>query len=186
MMLPGETGSKLRTLIIPFKHIGRNVRLIRGTWIEYPENLTIGDNTSINRNCLINAAGGVDIGKNVLIGPSVTIYSLNHNYSDRQLLIIDQDYSKARIIIENDVWLGLKSVILPGVTIGEGAIVGAGSVVTHDVPPGAIVTGVPARVVRIIEHDVAPDRDRAQVLVDENENSLTENLFEKLLQRRIQ
>ena len=143
-ILPGEIGSKLRTHLIPFKKMGRNVTLLRGTLIEYPENLTIGDNTGINRHCYINASGGIEIGKRVLVGPAVIIYSQNHNYVDKNTYICDQGYTKAKVTIEDDVWLGIRSVILAGVRVREGTVVAAGAVVTKDTEAYSVVAGVPA------------------------------------------
>jgi maltose O-acetyltransferase len=144
MVLPGEIGSTIRTTVVPFKAIGRRVRLLHGGWIEYPGNLSIGDYTQINRRCTINAGGGVEIGKNVLIGPGAVIYSINHNYSDRRRCIAEQGYTNAEVIIEDDVWLGACAIITPGVRVRKGTVVAAGAVVTKDTEPYSIVAGVPA------------------------------------------
>jgi len=144
MALPGGIGSFIRTTTIPFKAIGRHVRLLHGGWIEYPGQLEIGDYTQINRGCTINAGGDVEIGKNVLIGPCVIIYSINHNFSDKFKYIADQDYSKAKVVIEDDVWLCARSMILPGVRVRKGTVVAAGAVVNKDTEPYSIVAGVPA------------------------------------------
>ena len=144
MALPGRAGSFIRTTVIPFKTVGRKVRLMGGGFIEYPSQLTIGENTQINRNCFINAGGGVDIGKNVLIGPHVIIYSQNHNYGDSKICISDQGYTKAKVVIEDDVWLCARSTILPGLRVRKGTVVAAGAVVTKDTEPYSVVAGIPA------------------------------------------
>jgi acetyltransferase-like isoleucine patch superfamily enzyme len=91
--------------------------------------------------------GGVRIGRDVLLGPFVQIFSENHRFDDPDAPIIEQAVQRAPVVIEDDVWIGASAVILAGVVVGAGAIVAAGAVVRSDVPPGAVVAGVPARVV---------------------------------------
>ncbi|MCD6461281.1 MAG: acyltransferase [Thermoplasmata archaeon] len=107
-----------------------------------------GDNVTLNMFTWINAAGGVEIGNNVLIGPRVIIHSANHRFADRETPIRYQGHEYRRVVIEDDVWIGGGAIILPGVRIGKGAVVGAGAVVTKDVPPFSVVAGVPARVIK--------------------------------------
>ncbi|MCA9936785.1 MAG: hypothetical protein KC415_22775 [Anaerolineales bacterium] len=71
-----------------------------------------------------------------------------HGFADVQRPISEQGYTNAPIVIEDDVWIGFQAVILPGVTVGKGSIIGAGAVVTKDVPPYSIMGGVPARLIR--------------------------------------
>jgi len=78
LSVPGRLGAAARRRFLPFATIGKNVRLDRGSWIEHPENITIGDHTGANRYCFIHGGGGIEIGRNVLLGPFVTIYSQNH------------------------------------------------------------------------------------------------------------
>ena len=141
---PGELGIFLRRKMIPSGNIGKGVRIQPGTWIDYPENLSIGHKTEINRSCFLNAGGTIEIGTNVLIGPNVTIYSQNHNFRDRATPICTQGYTRKRVVIENDSWICARAVILPGVRIAEGTVVAAGAVVTKDTEPYSIVAGVPA------------------------------------------
>ena len=89
LSMPGRIGIRARRRLLPFAKIGKNVRLDRGSWFEHPENITIGDDTGANRFCFIHAGGGVEIGRNVLLGPFVTIYSQNHNWRDREVCIAD-------------------------------------------------------------------------------------------------
>jgi acetyltransferase-like isoleucine patch superfamily enzyme len=106
--------------------------------------LIIGDRAFINYGVDIAATGLVSIGADCLIGTHVSIIdNAFHELAERH-----QTPSPKPVIIGNDVWIGNRAIILPGVTIGEGAVVGAGSVVTRDVPARAVVAGNPARVLR--------------------------------------
>lgn len=100
----------------------------------------IGHNTVINRNCLINCHSMVSIGNNVSISPDVHIITGSHNVNSSTF-----DYKGAKITIEDYAWIGSRATILQGVTIGRGAVVAVGAVVTKDVPPYTIVGGVPAK-----------------------------------------
>lgn len=144
MALPGEIGSLIRKSVIPFGKVGRSVKLRRGGWVFHPGNIEIGDGTRINMGFIINGAGGVEIGKNVRIGPRVLIYSQNHNYEDSTTCIAEQGYSYAKVVIEDDVWLCAGAMVLPGVRVGKGTVVAAGAVATKDTEPYSIVAGVPA------------------------------------------
>ncbi|MDO8523669.1 MAG: acyltransferase [bacterium] len=111
--------------------------------------IEIGENCSVHSFCVIYGYGGVRIGNGVRIAPQVVIVAQNHNFDDLSRPIYEQGFNSKGIVIADDVWIGAGAKILDGVTIGTGAIVGAGSVVTRDVPPMAIVAGVPARVLRM-------------------------------------
>lgn len=110
--------------------------------------LTIGNNVGINHFCFIGVRGEVVIGDNVIFGPHVSVFSENHNFEDPNVPIKHQGVTKATTRIGNDVWLGAKSMVMSGVTIGDGSVVAAGAVVTKDVPPYSVVAGVPAKVIR--------------------------------------
>lgn len=112
--------------------------------------LEIGDQTFIGEFNNIRAGGGfIKIGRKCLISQHITIVASNHEYV-KGIDIMDQawDTRKNNITIEDDVWIGSHCVILPGVTIGKGAIIGAGSIVTRDVKPNSIVVGNPAKHVK--------------------------------------
>jgi acetyltransferase-like isoleucine patch superfamily enzyme len=115
--------------------------------------LKIGDNSNIGPYCYVGCSGGIEIGNDVLMGPRVTIIAENHNFSRVDIEIKKQGVNRQKIIIENDCWLGTGATILAGVKISKGAIVGAGAVVTKDVPPYSIVAGVPAQVVKYRKED---------------------------------
>ena len=110
----------------------------------------LGENSKIGELNNIRASGGaIIIGRNCLISQSVSMIAANHKI-DKERLILEQelDAEKTGIIVEDDVWIGANSTILPGVKIGIGAVIGAGSVVTKDVKEYSIVAGVPAKHVR--------------------------------------
>ena len=112
--------------------------------------LSIGDHTFIGRGTEIEVSDRVAIGRNVLIAPNVYITDHNHG-TGRGAPMNAQPCVAAPVKIGEDVWIGTQCVILPGVTIGDGAVVASGAVVTRDVPPMAIVGGVPARVLKFRE-----------------------------------
>ena len=107
----------------------------------------IGDFSGVGRNSLLQ--GGVKIGKHVMMGPEVFIYTQNHDFSRTDIPMDQQGWSKERpVVIEDDVWIGSRVTILPGVIIGRGSIVGASAVVTKSFPPYSVIAGNPASVVK--------------------------------------
>lgn len=98
---------------------------------------------------ILRGDGGLEIGNDVLISPQVIIMSANHIYKDRTRLIREQGETRLGICIEDDVWIGAGAKVLDGVTVGRGAVIGAGAVVTRDVPCYSVAVGVPARVVEL-------------------------------------
>ena len=107
--------------------------------------ITCGDNFYANAHCHI--LGEITFGDNVLIGPKVIIWGRDHG-TDKSSPMNTQTYTRKPITIGNDVWIGACSIILKGVKIGDGAIVGAGSVVTKDVEPYSVVAGNPAKLIK--------------------------------------
>jgi acetyltransferase-like isoleucine patch superfamily enzyme len=107
----------------------------------------MGDNSSLGDFSFVGAAGGVRIGSNVLGGQRLSFHSENHNYKDGTRPIREQGVTRKGIIVEDDCWLGTGAIFLDGVTVGQGSVVAAGSVVTRSVPPYSIVAGVPAKVI---------------------------------------
>lgn len=110
-------------------------------YTNYGRHITLGRNVFINHACSFLDLGGITIEDGVMLGPRVNILSENHpvEASKRKILI------PASVVIKKNAWIGAAATILPGVTIGENAVVAAGSVVTKDVPPNSVVAGVPAR-----------------------------------------
>ena len=110
--------------------------------------IIIGNNFFANYNCFISSKKSIiRIGDNCLLGPDVTILNTNHVFLKNKL-IRDQEEISSPIIIGNDVWIGAKAIILPGVTIGDGAVIAAGSLVNKDVASYTIVGGVPAKKIK--------------------------------------
>ena len=108
----------------------------------------IGDYTRIGIHCTV--IGPVTIGSHVNLAQGITVTALNHNFDDATKRIDEQGISTKPVVIDDDVWIGANAVILPGVTIGQHAVVAAGAVVTKDVPPNTVVGGVPAKVIKTI------------------------------------
>lgn len=115
-------------------------------------NIFIGENVFINSGCKFQDQGGIYLGDRVLIGHNVVLATLNHDLNPAKR----GDMVPEAIHIGNDVWLGSGCIVLPGVTIGDGAVVAAGAVVTQDVAPFTVVGGVPAKLIkRIDQNEVA-------------------------------
>lgn len=125
--------------------LGERVSLRRGTIMGGGGQLFIGNGTTINEHVIIAATQFVSIGANCMLAPRVYILDVDHSFTTREIPIAHQGYVSKAVMIEDDVWIGTQSVILKGVTVGKGAIIGANSVVTHDVEPYTIVGGNPAK-----------------------------------------
>jgi acetyltransferase-like isoleucine patch superfamily enzyme len=110
--------------------------------------IRIGRDSLIGEYTVIRGQGGVTVGDRVYTSPHTQIMAVNHVFDDPGRPFIEQGITARGIVIEDDVWLGSAAVITDGVRIGRGAVVAAGAVVTHDVPPHTVVGGVPARVLR--------------------------------------
>jgi len=115
--------------------------------IKFASRISIGKNSHILNKVILDGRGGILIGDDVLVGFETLILTSTHNHRDPNVLIRLQGMFQKPIIINNDVWIGARAIILPGVAIGKGAIVGCSAVVTKDVPDYAIVGGSPARIV---------------------------------------
>ena len=137
--------NRLRILFLKLfnnRIVGKNVFIARKTDIRAPWKIVIGSNVVVNKNVIIDGRGGLEIGSNVDIAQDTVIWTAQHDYND--------DYHKfvtERVVVGDYVWLASRTMILPGVTIGKGAVVAAGSVVTKNVGSMELVGGVPARVI---------------------------------------
>ncbi|MBC8207258.1 MAG: acyltransferase [Kiritimatiellaeota bacterium] len=112
------------------------------------DGLKVGDRSNIGSYSYIGCSGYIEIGNNVMMGPRVNLMAENHNFERTDIAMKEQGVTRSFIKIEDDVWLGVGSTVLAGVTIGRGSIVAAGAVVTKDVPPFSIVGGVPAKIIK--------------------------------------
>ncbi len=129
--------------------LGRDCRL----YCHKPEagsRLVIGDRVALNDGVVINADSGgqITLGNDVIIGPNSILRGANHVFEDTARPIREQNHAPGTITLEQDVWLGAGVIVLPNVTIGRGTVVGAGSVVTRDLPPFSVAVGIPARVTK--------------------------------------
>lgn len=111
--------------------------------------LSIGENTHINRECILNVNGGLVIGSRVSISHRVALITGGHEINSSSFETI-----RKPIIIQDYVWIGINATVLSGVTIGKGAIVCAGAIVTKDVLPYSIVAGIPAKIIGIRMHEL--------------------------------
>lgn len=118
-----------------------------GVTVFCPWDLTVGADTTIGARCTLTAYGGLKIGNDVRIAPNVMIMTTDHAYSDAKTLIRDQGFKLGSVEIGNDVWLAANVVIVKGVHIGNGAVIGANSVVADDIPPYSIAVGSPCKVI---------------------------------------
>lgn len=140
----------------------------RGVWIGNdnimtPSTISMGDYSKIGNRCVIQSTHGeIKIGISARLGDGVNIHGGNHVYNGVGNLIVENKKpsgSDKPVILGNDLWIGANAIILAGVTIGDGSVVGAGSIVTKDIPPYSIAVGVPAKVVgkrftdeQLVEH----------------------------------
>ena len=127
------------------KECGVNVNIEKGA--QFSSEVCLGDNSGIGINAQISSY--VSIGKDVMMGPECMMYTSNHGMDRIDIPMWRQPFSEPEpIIIEDDVWIGSRVIILPGVCIGKGSIIGAGAVVTKSIEPYSIVGGNPAKLIR--------------------------------------
>lgn len=147
-----EVGRRRQLMQKLFKSVGENVWIEPDFRCEFGSNITIGDDVYINFGCVILDCGQVTIGQGTLIGPNVGLFSGNHA-ADADERVGGALIPKP-IAIGSRVWLCGNVSVVPGVTVGDDTIIGAGSVVTHDIPSGVVAAGNPCRVLRrITEQD---------------------------------
>lgn len=153
--IPSLLGFFLRYLLYKalFRHLGGFGYMMRGVQFIHSYGISMGRNHHINTGCTFDGRGGLEIGENVLFGPNVVVVSSQHRWDiSATLPIIEQGHRKAKIEIGDDCWIGANAVVTPGVSLGQGTVVGAGSVVTSSTEPYSIVAGAPARKIGTREH----------------------------------
>ncbi len=151
----------------PYTVMGKNVKI--GT----PKNLKLGKYIFIGDNARLSCEGGLEIGSHTKIGVDFLVLTSNHNYQSEKLLPYDEYDYKQKVSIGKNCWIGARVTICPGVKIEDGAIVGAGSVVTKSVPKCAIVAGNPAKIIKFRNIDLYNKLD------NENRNINFDNIKEK-------
>ncbi|MCR4965148.1 MAG: acetyltransferase [Bacteroidales bacterium] len=130
-----------------FDYCGKNVNVERGADFGRGVGIRIGDNSGLGINCVVR--GPLVMGDDVMMGPDVKIITSKHNTMRIDIPMREQGFlPKQQVTIGDDVWIGANVIILPGVSVASGSIIGAGSVVTKDVPEYAVVAGVPAKVLK--------------------------------------
>ncbi len=151
-IFPGIFGNYLRWKVSKFfmkERMGERVHIRHHAHFPF-DNIRIGNNVLVGAHIFFASyvGGEITIGNDTLIADRVKIYTMNHKFENINTPIRLQGGTYAPVKIGNDVWIGAESIILPGVTIGDGVVVGAGSVVSKDVPPYAMVAGNPIRIIK--------------------------------------
>lgn len=129
-----------------FDSCGKYINIEKGASFGTGKGISIGNNSGIGVNSRVH--GPLYIGNDVMMGPDVVILTNSHAFADLSLPMRCQEGTVSPVHIGDDVWIGTRVIILPGVSIGNGVIIGAGAVVTKDIPDYAIVGGVPAKIIR--------------------------------------
>lgn len=131
-----------------FSHCGKNVIVKRNACFGTGKGIWIGDNSQLGHNCVVPS--DIVMGDNIIMGPEVVIWGISHDFSSVDKPIREQGSTENHPpIIGDDVWIGSRVIIMPGVKIGSHSVIGAASVVTHDVLEWAVVAGIPARTIKM-------------------------------------
>nr|WP_045456227.1 DapH/DapD/GlmU-related protein [Vibrio campbellii] len=152
MLILGYSSNLLRRYLVGkiFLYAGSSVNINRNARFGRGTNVSLGDFSSIGENCQI--ANDTHIGNDVMMAPEVIIFSVTHETKVVDIPMRNQGNRSPRpVVIGNNVWIGQRAIILPGVTIGDGAIIGAGAVVTKNILRNEVVAGNPARHIRFRE-----------------------------------
>ncbi len=146
-ILEAEWKSKhTRYICSVMKRHGANLQIASNAYINNPSRVTFGDNCCVNEFVHVLGGGEVSFGSGVWIASHASVLSVTHPVDIE--FVGDAPHIGKPVVVEDNVWIGSHAVIMPGVTLGRSCIVGAGAVVTKDVPPYAVVTGIPAEVRR--------------------------------------
>ncbi len=148
-IIGGRIGKKVRSFCtkLMLTEVGSNINVEKGA--VFSSRCTIGNNSGIGINAKL---GECHIGDNVLMGPECVILTRNHAFSKRDSLIREQGYLNEKpVYIGNDVWIGHRVIILPGVHVADGTVIGAGAIVTKNTEPYSVVVGNPAHIIKYRE-----------------------------------
>jgi len=149
---PTRIGIAIRYVLICrlARSCGDNVAIFEGVHLFGIKNIDFGNNISIHEMCYVDGAGGLRIGSDVSIAHGSTIMTTDHDYSDPRVKIREAKALSGAVTIGCDVWIGAGVRILAGQTIGSRVVIGAGAVVTRDVPSGSLAVGVPAKCIKTL------------------------------------
>lgn len=129
-----------------------DVRILTPFTCDFGNRVKFGKGVFINHSAILSASGSIEFEDGIMAAPGLKIATINHDMYDRHLT-----YTYGKVIVKKNAWLGLNVTICPGVTIGKYAVVAAGAVVTKDVPDYAVVGGVPAKVIKMLDPDKMKD-----------------------------
>ena len=121
-----------------------DVRILTPFICDFGNRVKFGKGVFLNHSAILSASGGIEFEDGVMVAPGVRIATINHDLNNRHTI-----YTYGKVTIKKNAWLGMNVTVCPGVTIGRYAVVGAGAVVTKDVPDYAVVAGIPAKVIRM-------------------------------------
>ena len=142
------------------KKIDDSFRLFPPFYTDFGKNITIGKDVFINSGCHFQDQGGITIGDGALIGHNVVLATINHDLAPSE----NRKNHYAPIKIGSHVWIGSNATVLPGVTVGDWAVIAAGAVVTQDVPALTVVGGVPAKVLKVIQEEASQEASQKQAV----------------------
>lgn len=123
-----------------------DVRILTPFICDFGNRVTFGKGVFINHSAILSASGGIEFQDGVSVAPGVRIATINHDFNNRHTI-----YTYGKVVIKKNAWIGMNATICPGVTIGKNSVVAAGAVVTKDVPDNAVVGGVPAKVIKMLD-----------------------------------
>ena len=162
-LAPDDFQGRDATIRELFGHAGKDAWVESNFRCDYGPQISVGDYVFINYDCVFLDIAPITIGNRAYIAPRVCIYTVNHPLTP-EVRNTDLEYGRP-VTIEDNVWIGGNTVILPGVTIGEGAVIAAGSIVNRDIPPRVIAGGNPCRVIRPLTGE---DRDKWEAALREH------------------
>lgn len=149
--VPGyRIGYVIRRLLVKniFEECGRNVIIKQNAYFGRGDGIKLGNNSQIGERSYVSSF--TKIGRDVIMGPEVIIWSVSHRFDRTDIPINRQGGTEPKPVeIGDDVWIGQRVIIMPGVKIGSHSVIGAGAIVTKDVPEWAVVAGIPAKIIRM-------------------------------------